>query len=271
MRNPYWLIAVAVVAIPASAQQIWTGHSAGTTIVWTAKNIRAYRTTSKYPVFNLYSYLLASFKNETADPRDIYVNAEDAVSIESLVGHILSIRDENYLEIGREERQTRLLAFDLQRSVPTKPASLKLTDIFPPNAIFAALMSEKRLHAALPKGSAPTDLSSLLKILGDQPIKDGTCQYAVTTDFLQSFAIYDYANGFATVRLGLSNFLQVCLGDMLEMDIQLEVPSSQRAGFEAAQRKKEGFLMKDRGIVATEDAKTEIAFTEHHLTSRKAR
>lgn len=280
MRATPLLLAIAAAALSAGQQQIWSGHTGGVAVEWSAKNIRAYEVGSKALNFDLYSYLNADFRRLSRPPHDSYLKCEHDVDLKSAVGNYLSISDVADLDFhGPHEEVTAIFrTFDLNRSKAGKAFLIKLTDLFPEDAIYQALLQEKTLSQVLTQGSKPSDLAGLLKVLDGQDVtedgkllsitdqvtlaqsvKGGPRRYHFTADSPNRFAIYDYADGVATIHLCLDSGWH---GDTRELAIKLAVPERLRASFESARLRKSGFLMKDRALIAPQDAITLIAFSE---------
>jgi len=280
------LLLAALSAGQAPAQLIWTGHAATNTIEWSAKHLRVYNSTSKAPVLNIYSYLSSDFRRLSATPHDSYLRSEHAIDVKSLVGNYLSIGDVADLDFHgpHEDVSATFQTFDLQPSKTTKtdkPVVVKLTDIFPENAVYQALLEEKTLAQVLTQGNGkPADLAALLKALDGQDVtEDGKLlsvadqvalpttvtgsplRYHLTAKSPNRFAFYDYSDGIATVHLCLDSGWT---GHTLELAIKLEVPERLRPIFQAAHARTSGFLMKDRNLIARPDATTVITFSEKH-------
>jgi len=283
MKAALLLLAALSAVAQNPAKLIWTGHIGSNTVEWSAKNLRVYISATKAHVLNLYAYFNSDFRRLSTPPHDSYLKVEHDIDLKSVVGNYLSISDVADVDFHgpHEDVSAIFQTFDLRPGKLSKPVLAKLTDLFPESAVYQALLQEKSLAQVLTQGyGKPADLAALLKALDGQDVtEDGKLltvadqvalpttvagsprRYHFTAESPNRFALYDYADGTATVHLCLDSGRT---GHTLELAIKLEVPERLRPIFEAAHTRKSGFLMKDRGVIASADAATVITLSEKH-------
>jgi hypothetical protein len=147
----------------------------------------------------------------------------------------------------------RFRAYDLRKSTHEHPAFASLTDIFPEEAVFAALRGDKLVASALKdaEGPAPASLTELLQVIQVKTVPVGECSYYFGADLLTDFAFYSVDNNEVSIRISLSHAAEVCRGQMTQIGIRLPIPAAIKAEIDAASSGKSGFLMKQSKQVSS--------------------
>ncbi len=256
----------------SGAQTIWMGRSEDLTIFWSGHNIRVLSKDAKDPVFDLYASLEAEEHRDTEHTSNETDWAIDwRVHVLTSVSGILCLREESAKQIGdaEPERRSQFKAYSLDRSKAAKPESVKLTELFPEQAVYKALLGDKRIQETMAASQHPNDLAAVLNGESGATIKDHDCQFAINPDFLESFALWDYANGETTVHLGLPNVGSDCMGETLEIEIKLDTPQNLRPALEAASLQQNGFLAAGLDRINPGNNPTLISFSHKHREKKK--
>lgn len=266
------LLGVLLFVSSLSGQNIWLGQDGLKTTFWSGRNIRVLSKDAKDPVFDLYSNLEAAAHRDTAKISNDKDWAIDwRVHVLSSVAGILCLREEYAKTFGDEdqERRSQFRAYDLDHSKANKPVAARITDLFPESSVYQALSKEPRIAASLAASHTPGDIAALLHSEGAPPIKDHDCQFAVGSDFLESFAFFDYSNGQSTIHFGLPNVGSDCMGETLEIEIKLDTPQRLRAALEAASHQQGGFLADGLDHINPGNNPTLISFSHKHKEPKK--
>lgn len=143
---------------------------------------------------------------------------------------------------------------------------MKLTDYFPEEAIYQALLADPRVRRDLarrepPLSPPPRTLGEIYALFKKLPLDDGESSYELPEDFLTRFAFHHLEGDKVAVRLALPCLGQVNAGLNLELDLILPVPESLKESLALAQAGKAGFLMQDQKRLS-EGRDTIMRFTE---------
>jgi hypothetical protein len=183
----------------------------------------------------------------TKDAPDKPMQSERSYRILSAVGPFLSVEEQDDCDCGgaHPTASRHFRAFDLRKSSRDHPAFTSLTDIFPEEAVFAALRGDKLVASALKdvEDPPPASLPELLKAIQVKPVQVGECSYNFRPDLLTDFAFYSIEADDVSVRISLSHAAEVCRGQMTQIGIRLPIPVSLKSGFDAAREGKSGLLM----------------------------
>jgi hypothetical protein len=138
-------------------------------------------------------------------------------------------------------------AIDLRGTGPERAKPLMLTELFSEKAILAALNADRVISAVLKKAqaSSPQSLSAMANAVQYKSIEIGECDYSLSADFLNQFALYDLTADKVAVRISVSHAVEVCRGQMTQIGIELPVAHGFWQALREAKAKSSGFLMSD--------------------------
>ncbi len=241
-------------------QAIWVGESRGFKIVWTEADIKVH--SLEFPnriVFSARSLANQEFSRIKASEikygfKERYCEVVCSYKILAVAGPILSFfegEDIDCEKTAHPSATNRFTTIDLKKPADVSKKRVKLTDYFPEQAIYQALLADPRVRQALagrepPLPPSPQSLAELYASLKDAPLEDGECNYGLPKDFLTRFAFHHLAGDKVAVRLALPYWGEVCRGQYLELELLLPVPEILRESLALAQTGKAGFLMQDQ-------------------------
>lgn len=242
------------------AQAIWTGKSGGFAIRWTDSDIQVHPLKSpNRVVFSARSLAQQEFARIKASEKkyglkERYCEIVASYGIFSVVGSILSLFEGGDVyceETAHPSHTSRYIAIDLKKPGGFTKKRVKLTDYFPEEAIYQALLADPRVRKALARREprlpqSPRSLGELYASFKDMPLDDGESSYELPKDFLTRFAFHHLEGDKVAVRLALPFLGQVNAGLNLELDLLLPVPESLKESLALAASGKEGFLMQDQ-------------------------
>jgi hypothetical protein len=263
------------------AQAIWTGKSGGFTICWTPSDIQA-RPLKKPGRLAFSAAQLSRLGFQTfisppnLDGNEEHITYERKFTLLSVVGSIVSLKDELYYEITPSAHpgwEIRFTAIDLAKpgKVPDTWANeeglnlkklgkvAKLTDYFPEQGVLKALLNHASIQEALPEES-PQSLAKLFDFLKGQRIEIQGDPYTFPQDFLTRFAFHHLEGDRVAVRLGLLSGEGAARGWHAELGLLLPIPPALKKSLSLAASGQEGFLMENRKKLAGE-AVTLITFS----------
>lgn len=217
--------AVWLIAIPANAVDLWTCESGGFRVAQTRDDVTASASRSTNgagePAFSARAFAVSGFaiaRHELESGDVDSVTMERKLSVVSLVGPLLALRDEayvNYSGTAHPGGETRFWTIDLRRTgalnlSPDDPFSvigdasgrlIDLRGLFAAADIRSGLAADAFVRRAAPH---PSDtLDDLLRDFGDGAGSvQGAC-FSVPADLLSSFAITGVERSEVTVRIGL--------------------------------------------------------------------
>jgi len=227
---------------------IWTGKAGGYNYVWKFCGIEIYKNASIIKNISLpYSGSIDS--KFISDANEFYTQGysydiSESYTILSVVGPILSYKAYFYCSCGGSYPSHYRNFFAVRRGKP-----VKLTDLFPENDIYAALMDDDEgvVSRSLYNRETPTNLSELLEVL-DKSIAEPFYSF---DNLMEHFAFYHVKGNKVAIRLGLTaGSLGVMRGAMMDIGIYLTIPKALKKSLTLASKKKEGFLMKDAEEIA---------------------
>lgn len=234
----------------------WRGESDGYQIDWTRANLAVSNIKDKKILFNARETSRQEWqriqRESSGEPGSTHKDsAEWDYKLLSAVGPILSLEQSEMCDCGgaHPSENSEFVALNLGKTTAGKPAPATLTDYFAPNDIYHALMNDKLVQAAI-KTAKPSNLTDLLKVLGgaDGHFEQGDCEYVIGEQFLENFALYDYKDGLASVRLSVSQAEETCRGNYIQLGILLPVTSAQlKSALALAAEGRRGILMKTIG------------------------
>jgi len=259
-----------------AAQVIWTGKSGGFEIRWTTADIQA-RPLNKPGrlVFSAARLANRGFQTFISPPNldgsVKRVTYERKFTLLSVVGSIVSLKDELYYEITPSAHpggETRFTTIDLAKSgeavyVSPPEADLleldlaklgkvaQLTDYFPEKEVLKALLNNASIKEVL-GGESPSSLAKLFKLLQDQRIEINEIPYFFPWDFLTRFAFHHLQVDKVAVLMGLPSASGAARGFHAELTLLLPIPAALKESLTLAASGKEGFLMEDRNNIAGE-------------------
>jgi hypothetical protein len=266
---------------------IWAGQSGDFAIRWTTADIQA--RPLKKPDRIMFSALqLARLGFQTFVSPSRLLGNEERITYErkftmvSMVGSIMSLRDELYYEIRPSAHpglEVRFTAIDLGKpgEVPDPWASeegvnlakpgkvVRLTDLFPGKYLLRALLADPiiREYTGEPGNpQAPKNLEDLCKVLKDQRPD------LFPKDFLTRFAFHHVQGDKVAVRLMLLSGGGAARGSTFELGLLLPIPKAMRQPLRLAASGQAGFLMKDVKRISR-GQNTEVVFEVNNVTVRK--
>jgi len=245
-----WFAATAL----AQGPEIYSGSSGGFSLQWTPADIRVSRAATAGPPISFRRFAEAEWRNLSRDSQGQSLSEAVTYRVLSFAGPYLSVEMGEYCDCGGAHPTSHLgfQAIDLRETRGDSPKPLRLTDLFPENAILAALSADKIVAAALKQTNAraPDSLAKLVEAVKYQPVEIGECEYNFSANFLNEFALYDFKADRAAVRISLSHAVEVCRGQMVQVGIELPAPPELKSLLEAAKARSSGFLMVDAVKVA---------------------
>jgi hypothetical protein len=255
-------------------QVIWTGKSGGFEICWTTADIQARPLNQPDRlVFSAARLAHRGFQTFISPPNldgsVELVTYERKFTLLSVVGSIVSLKDELYYEITPSAHpggETRFTVIDLAKSgevvyVSPPEADLfeldlaklgkvaKLTDYFPEEEVLKALLNNAIIQEEY-GGESPQSLAELLTLLKGLLINE--IPYLFPRDFLTRFAFYSLQDDKVTVRLGLPSASGAARGWHAELNLLLPIPPALKKSLTLAASGQEGFLMEDQKKLARE-------------------
>ena len=239
---------------------IWAGESGGFKIRWTDSNIQVHPLKSpNRVVFSARSLAQQEFARIKASEKkyglkERYCEIVASYGIFSVVGSILSLFEGGDVyceETAHPSHTSRYIAIDLKKPGGFTKKRVKLTDYFPEEAIYQALLADPRVRRDLarrepPLSPSPRTLGEIYALFKKLPLDDGESSYELPEDFLTRFAFHHLEGDKVAVRLALPCLGQVNAGLNLELDLMLPVPESLKESLALAQTGKAGFLMQDQ-------------------------
>jgi hypothetical protein len=182
---------------------------------------------------------------------------EHKVALLSVVGSLVSLRDESFVSCQMEAHPGGATAFvALQLLGETgefleRPKRRRLDQVFSSSQVFAVLRKDPLLQTRDP-AYAPASLAQLLKLAGSFSVffdKEADLCYSVPHDFLTRFAFHHVEEDRVAVRVGLPG-AGPCRYNLTQMGLLLPAPSSLAAALSAAAARQEGFLMADAATIS---------------------
>src|SRR5262249_53900655 len=134
---------------------------------------------------------------------------------------------------------------DLDKSSVQSWAPLKLTSIFPGEAVLQALRSDSIVQKALGADSHAKTLESVIDELQDATTKVKDCEFTFPPEMLENFALFDVKGDSALVRISLPPEAEVCRGQIAQLGLTLGPPLRGKEWFSSAGQRRDGFLMAD--------------------------
>jgi hypothetical protein len=243
-----------------TAQSIWTGESRGFKIRWTDRDIQIHPIKSPNRViFSARALARQEFARFKAAEKKYgfkarYCEVVCDYKILSVVGSIMSFLEGTGIDCEKTAHPSatnRLAALDVKKPGGVSQKELKLTEYFPEEVIYRALLADPRVQQALarrepPLSQSPLSLAELYTSLKDVYLDDGFCKYELPEDFLTRFVFHHLEGDKVAVRLALPYYGEVCRGQYLALSLLLPVPASLKEPLALAAAGKEGFLMQDQ-------------------------
>jgi hypothetical protein len=241
-------------------QVIWAGESGGFKIHWTDRDIQVHPLKSpNRVVFSARSLAQQEFARIKASEKkyglkERYCEIVASYGIFSVVGSILSLFEGGHVDCegtAHPSHSSRYIAIDLKKPGGFTKKRVKLTDYFPEEAIYQALLADPRVRRDLvrrepPLSPSPRTLGEIYALFKKLPLDDGESSYDLPEDFLTRFAFHHLEGDKVAVRLGLPLLGQVNAGLNLELNLLLPVPASLKEPLALAASGKEGFLSQDQ-------------------------
>jgi hypothetical protein len=215
-----------LMAMPtAAAGTLWTGQSAGFTVTWTDKDIRATRDRDGAPVFSASAFAAAGFAaarraidDSGSRPKTSTFTVTRTFRIVSLAGPYLALEDESVTDLTGSAHpggETRFWTVDLSRdaapkfdsddpfaAAPGDAGSLVLApQLFEEAEFLAALKHDSVVGAAIPSETG-TLAEGLQALAGSDADFGGRC-VEIPADLTSRFALIGLEAGRALVRIGL--------------------------------------------------------------------
>lgn len=253
------------------AKVIWTGKSGGFAIRLTTADIQA--RPLKKPgrlAFSAAQLARRGFQRFISPPQldgsEKHITYEREFTLLSVVGSIISLRDELYYEITPSAHpggEIRFTAIDLAKpgEVPDPLATEEgfsqqklgkvamLTDYFPEKEVLQALLANAMIKEIL-GGESPSSLANLLQFLQDQPIEKNEVPCLIPGDFLTRFTFHQLQGDRVAVHLGVPSAGGAFRSFHAELDLRLPIPPALKNSLTLAASGQEGFLMADRKKIA---------------------
>jgi|HubBroStandDraft_1064217.scaffolds.fasta_scaffold00004_137 hypothetical protein len=226
---------------------IWKGTSGKYAIEWSASALRATRSDTNQIAFDARAEAQAEWSRIVQTSPGARLKAEFTYRLLSAAGPYLSIEEGEYCDCGGAHptavKKFRTIALD--RSTADSPQAASLRELFPPQEIFKALVSDSAVHKALGSDAVPASLNELLDRLIDQTVRVGECEYRFPQSLMASFAFYEISEDRILVRLGLPSAVESCRGQLTQLGLTLAPSEAIRVLFLGANRQHEGLLMMD--------------------------
>lgn len=239
---------------PAKAADGWLKPSGEFSIRRSAKDISVSpRKSPNSPILSFQAMAQADWEKIQRDASGQTMEAERTYRLLSAVGPYLSVEEQYDCDCGgaHPSSSKRFRAYDLSKSTSDRPTLAKLTDIFPEDAIFSALLRDPLVSGVLKDTSPePTSLSELLATLQSKQVQVKECPYYFGSDLMTDFAFYSVDADEVSVRISLSHAAEVCRGQMTQIGIRLPVPGAFKVQFDSARAAKSGFLMRKQEKLA---------------------
>jgi hypothetical protein len=261
---------------PKAPQAIWSGTSGGFTIRWTTADIQAWPLRKPgrltFSAGDLSRRGFQNFLSSLGQDTPIkHITYERKFTVLSVVGSIISLKDELYYDIipsAHPGGETRFTAIDLAKSgeavyvSPPEADSFeldlarlgkvaKLTDYFQEKEVLEALG-----HSAIFKQTLgeerPQSLEKAFELLEEQHLEINGVPYSFPRDFLTRFAFHHLQGDRVAVRLGLPGAGGAARFMHTEIEILLPVPAALQESLTKAAAGKEGFLLEDQQKLAGE-------------------
>ena len=223
---------------------IWVGKAGEYNYLWKFSGIEIHKNASiikniSLPYNGSIDSEFISDANEYYTKTKFSYNISKSYTILSVVGPILSYKAYFYCDCGGTQPGHYRNFFAVKRGKP-----VKLTDLFPENDIYAALMDNGVVSRSPFRKKDPTELSELLEVLDNLT---GSYSYF---NLMEHFAFHHINGNKVAVILGLAANVGVLRGSMEEIEIYLTIPKALKKSLTLASKKKEGFLMKDAEEIA---------------------
>ena len=242
-----------------ASQVFWKGSSGPYNIDWSAANLKATRSDTGAVVFDARAEAADAWKDMVRDSPGASLEFEQTYRLLSIVGPYLSFQEFMSCDCGgaHPTEHTEFRTVDLSRA----GSAAKLTAIFPDSQVLTALLDDRIVKNALGNTtqksvqSNPKSLEELLDALDGKTVKLKDCSYGIYKDtFLSNFALYDFKDEHAAVRISLSHAAEVCRGQMTQLGLSLPAPESLRTSLSDAKQHQSGLLMID----APHDGDTQV-------------
>jgi hypothetical protein len=212
----------------APAGIVWGGASGGHKVSWTTADIRAIGADGK--AISVKDGLRQDMHADELGPG---ATAKASARVKSLVNGVLSVQwshDSFVPGDAHPDTGKAFRTFNLAKG----GAPMKLTEIFPEEAIYKALMADAVVKQALGKAQ-PKDLAALEQALAYKTVKLKGHEYILDPELLSRFAIHHVEGTDAYVRLGLEAATGADREAFTQIGLKLRIPEDQRAGYQAAE------------------------------------
>lgn len=212
----------------APAGIVWGGASGEHKISWTTADIRALGADGK--VISVKDGLR---KDMHADELGPGATAKASARVKSLVNGVLSVQwthDSFVPGDAHPDTGKAFRTFNLAKG----GAPMRLTEAFPEEAIYKALMADGVIKQALGKAQ-PRDLAGLERAIAYKTVKLEGHEYVLDPELLSRFAIHHVEGSDAYVRLGLEAANGADRDAFTQIGLKLAIPEDQRAGYQAAE------------------------------------
>lgn len=243
------------------AQTLWHGDSGGYRIQWSAANLEARPIAGAGEPFDARAQAQKEWQRIRSDkPAKEEYSAEFDYTLLSVVDSVMSFEYGAECDCGgaHPSASTIFLTLDLLK----RHAAASLLDYFAPATLYAALMKDDVVKAALGE-KKPTSFAELSSALQDAHYATDGCDYTFESDFLSHFAFYDYRPGFVDVRISLPYAYEVCRGSFIQLGLELPVSDAPlKTALANAQLGRHGILMKALQRKAGKDTSTIFSFPE---------
>lgn len=270
-----------------SEKTIWAGRSGGLSLKWTTADFYVQSQANEVKIWT--PLVKTGFEDFVATQKDIGEAARVAgcdyqrtIRVLSVVGVFMSFVDHYYDYCGgaHPSSDTRFTTVDLtkpgetayQKSEDTPMMNVdqtrsgkivKLTDYFPKDEIFRALLTDpvvKNALAGLGAHIPATKLADLPELFSENDYELGDSKFELRPDFLTRFVFHHIEDDKVAVRIGLPPHYGFNREQHLQLSLLLPIPATLREALQFADQRKEGFLMKDARRIAG-DRITRFAFT----------
>lgn len=232
------MITMLATAKPRIGRPIWNATRYGHQISWSTQRLLIRPIPRGEPVYLAQDEGLTPEDRGVENPKDGEV--WDRISLLSVVGPLVTVHERSYLLQGNgigSSGGNRYTTIDLSRG--GKPANL--TDYFPEEIVFKALLSDRLVTEALArlKADPPEDLNRLIKILSSD--EEGGIRF--NTDLLSHFYFHHHQGGFVAIRLaGWVGDFGAAHSMLIEVGLLLPVPAALKQEIEMASKGKGGFM-----------------------------
>jgi hypothetical protein len=246
-------------------QAIWKGGRGNYAIEWSVSALRATRSDTNQIAFDARSDAEAAWARIVERSKGASLKAEFTYRLLSVMGSFLTIEEGEYCDCGgaHPTELKKFRAIQLDRSMFNAPVAASLTELFPSQTIFKALVADSLVHRALGSDAVPGSLNELLEQLGDQTVKVGECEYSFSRDLMGSFALYSIQDDKVLVRLGLPSAVESCRGRLTQIGITLAVSEANHASFSIEKNSHERLLMADAEQIPRSKL-TSFSFSQSH-------